>query len=116
MPHPSPGESAPRPHPAPATQSRAASADLLHLDPQTFVEFVRATRVKIVNLLKLAEFGRLAFRPPQRGGPGWGRGGGWLRGLAGVEPPPQPLPAGEGLRMPPSSDRGGTVAPAQFHL
>ena len=116
MPHPSPGEPRARPHPAPVPRSRAASAALLHLGQQTFVEFARATRVKIVNLVKLAEFGWLAVLPPRRGGPGWGRGGVWLRGLAGVEPPPQPLPAGEGLRMPPSSDRGGTVAPARFHL
>ena len=94
MPHPFPGEPRARPHPASAPQSRAASAALLHLARKTFAEFPRATRVKIVNLLKFVKFGLLAFLPPRRGGLGWGRGAAWLRVFAGVEPPPQPLPGG----------------------
>ena len=100
MPHPSPGEPNSRPHRPSTPQSRAASAALLHLGPQTFAEFARAIRVKIANLVKFAEFGRLAFLPHHQGGPGWGAGGVWLRVVAGVEPPPQPHPAGEGLFAP----------------
>ena len=79
MPHPSPGAPRARSHHRPAPRSRAASAALLHLGPQTFVEFARAIRVKIVNLAKFAEFGRLVFRPPPRRGPGCGSGGVWPR-------------------------------------